>query len=46
MQALRRHMSRLDQWLTTLVERAGSDLLFIPGAPASIRFEGEVQAYR
>jgi twitching motility protein PilT len=36
-------MSRLDQWLTTLVERAGSDLLLIPGAPASIRFEGEVR---
>ena len=26
-----------------LVERAGSDLLLIPGAPASIRFEGEVR---
>jgi twitching motility protein PilT len=37
-------MSRLDQWLTTLVGRAGSDLLLIPGAPASIRFEGEVRA--
>ena len=36
-------MSRLDQWLTTLVERAGSDLLLIPGAPASIRLEGEVR---
>src|ERR1700730_933514 len=36
-------MSRLDQWLTTLVERAGSDLLRIPGAPASIRLEGEVR---
>src|SRR5258708_25938312 len=36
-------MSRLDQWLTTLVGRAGSDLLLIPGAPASIRFEGEVR---
>ncbi|MGH9504231.1 MAG: hypothetical protein ACRD20_15385 [Terriglobales bacterium] len=34
--------ARLDQWLTTLVERGGSDLLLIPGAPASIRFEGEV----
>jgi twitching motility protein PilT len=34
---------RLDQWLTTLVARAGSDLLLIPGAPASIRFEGEVR---
>jgi twitching motility protein PilT len=37
-------MSRLDHWLTTLVERAGSDLLLIPGAPASIRFEGEVRS--
>jgi twitching motility protein PilT len=36
-------ISRLDQWLTTLVERAGSDLLLIPGAPASIRFEGQVR---
>ncbi len=34
---------RLDQWLAALVERAGSDLLLIPGAPASIRFEGEVR---
>ncbi len=36
-------MSGLDQWLTTLVGRAGSDLLLIPGAPASIRLEGEVR---
>jgi twitching motility protein PilT len=36
-------VSRLDQWLTTLVERAGSDLLLIPGAPASIRLEGQVR---
>ncbi len=36
-------MSRLDQWLTILVERAGSDLLLIPGAPASIRLEGQVR---
>ena len=36
-------MSGLDQWLTTLVGRAGSDLLLIPGAPASIRIEGEVR---
>ena len=35
--------SRLDQWLATLVGRAGSDLLLVPGAPASIRFEGEVR---
>jgi twitching motility protein PilT len=36
--------SRLNHWLATLVERAGSDLLLIPGAPASIRFEGVVRA--
>lgn len=36
-------MSRFDQWLATLVGRAGSDLLLVPGAPASIRFEGEVR---
>src|SRR4029077_4669930 len=36
-------MSGLDQWLTTLVGRAGSDLLLIPGAPESIRLEGEVR---
>jgi twitching motility protein PilT len=36
-------VSRLDQWLTILAERAGSDLLLIPGAPASIRLEGEVR---
>ena len=34
---------RLDGWLKTLVERGGSDLLLVPRAPASIRFEGEVQ---
>jgi twitching motility protein PilT len=36
--------SRLNAWLATLVDRAGSDLLLVPGAPACIRFEGEVQA--
>lgn len=36
-------LSRLDQWLATAVARAGSDLLLIPGAPASIRLEGEVR---
>src|SRR4029077_21009357 len=36
-------MSGLDQWLTTLVGRAGSDLLLIPGAPESIRLNGEVR---
>ena len=35
--------ARLDEWLATLVGRAGSDLLLVPGAPASIRFEGEVR---
>ncbi len=35
--------SRLDHWLAALVEQGGSDLLLIPGAPASIRFEGEVR---
>ena len=38
-----RDTSRLDNWLAALVGRGGSDLLLIPGAPASIRFEGEVQ---
>jgi len=36
--------TRLDLWLTTLVTRAGSDLLLVPGAPASMRFEGAVQS--
>jgi Tfp pilus assembly ATPase PilU len=35
--------ARLDQWLQTLLEQNGSDLLLIPGAPPSIRFEGEVR---
>lgn len=35
---------RLDQWLATLIAREGSDLLLIPGAPACIRFEGQVRA--
>ena len=35
---------RLDQWLGTLIAREGSDLLLIPGAPACIRFEGQVRA--
>ena len=34
---------RLDRWLATLVGEAGSDLLLVNGAPASIRFEGEVR---
>ena len=36
--------SRLDGWLKTLLDRKGSDLLLIPGAPASIRCNGEVQS--
>jgi twitching motility protein PilT len=35
---------RLDAWLGTLVERGGSDLLLVAGAPASIRRNGEVEA--
>jgi twitching motility protein PilT len=35
--------SRLDGWLVTLIARGGSDLLLIPGAPATIRFEGGVE---
>jgi twitching motility protein PilT len=35
---------RLDQWLATLTAREGSDLLLIPGAPACIRFDGQVRA--
>ena len=34
---------RLDRWLATLLGEAGSDLLLVNGAPASIRFEGEVR---
>lgn len=33
---------RLDRWLATLVERGGSDLLLVHGAPACIRLKGEV----
>jgi twitching motility protein PilT len=32
----------LKHWLTELVARNGSDLLLVPNAPASIRFEGVV----
>ena len=32
----------LKQWLGDLVRRGGSDLLLVPNAPASIRFEGVV----
>jgi twitching motility protein PilT len=34
---------RLDRWLAALIQQGGSDLLLIPGAPACIRFEGEVR---
>jgi twitching motility protein PilT len=34
--------ARLDHWLSTLVDRAGSDLLLVPGVPACIRLKGEV----
>ena len=33
----------LDRWLRMLVERGGSDLLLVPGAPASILLEGAVR---
>jgi twitching motility protein PilT len=33
----------LDQWLTMLVERGGSDLLLVEGAPACIRVQGDVK---
>jgi twitching motility protein PilT len=36
--------SRLDEWLSGLVARHGSDLLLVAGVPASIRFDGEVQS--
>jgi twitching motility protein PilT len=32
-----------DRWLAELMRQGGSDLLLIPGAPPSIRFEGEVK---
>jgi len=34
---------RMDEWLATLVNRRGSDLLLVAGFPASIRFEGAIQ---
>lgn len=36
------HSGRLNQWLVSLVERGGSDLLLVSGAPACIRLKGEV----
>jgi twitching motility protein PilT len=35
--------ARLDRWLETLVRQKGSDLLLIPGAPASICCDGQVR---
>lgn len=35
--------SRLNEWLAALMEQGGSDLLLVAGAPACIRFEGEVR---
>jgi len=37
--------SRLDEWLRALVAYGGSDLLLVPGAPACVRFEGEVRNF-
>ena len=37
--------SRLNEWLRTLVSYGGSDLLLVPGAPACIRFEGEIRNF-
>src|SRR5215471_16159081 len=34
--------ARLDRWLAALLERGGSDLLLVHGAPACIRLKGEV----
>lgn len=35
--------SRLDRWLEMLVQKAGSDLLLVEGAPPCLRIEGEVR---
>jgi twitching motility protein PilT len=34
----------LDRWLAELVARGGSDLLLVPGAPASMLLNGQVQS--
>lgn len=34
--------ARLNQWLTLLVERGGSDLLLVSGTPACIRLRGNI----
>src|SRR5579864_3867177 len=36
-------VSKLNHWLEQLVSQAGSDLLLVAGAPASIRVEGKMQ---
>jgi twitching motility protein PilT len=35
--------AELDQWLRTLVQKGGSDLLLVEGAPACVRVQGEVR---
>jgi twitching motility protein PilT len=35
--------ARLDQWLTALVQKGGSDLLLVDAAPPCIRVQGEVR---
>jgi twitching motility protein PilT len=35
--------AQLDQWLTTLVQKCGSDLLLVEGAPPCVRVQGEVR---
>lgn len=35
--------ARLDEWLNALVEKSGSDLLLVEGAPPCIRVQGEVR---
>jgi twitching motility protein PilT len=37
--------SRLNEWLRVLVSYGGSDLLLVPGAPACMRFEGEIRNF-
>src|SRR5262245_33203514 len=38
--------TRLTTWLETLVDRKGSDLLLVAGAPATIRIDGSVHSLR
>src|SRR5580700_1458982 len=35
--------AQLDQWLTTLVQKGGSDLLLVENAPPCVRVQGEVR---